>query len=237
LNQYLSDGLSAAGAAKYGYQASRAARGLGTTTALTAGLDLASGTVGTAAAADTAETIKSLSTTTKGTSGAARLSRFARLSSWAGKAAPVIAKGTAVLGVALGGYNVGQGISQIQDGKTEEGRDKVISGSADVITSGALGVAAVASGSVVGIPVAAIALGVAGVSQGAKYAWKYREQIGDAAGAVGKGVSNAASWAGDKVGDVASDIGDSVSSGFSKLRGALFGPPRTQPAVSIASTA
>lgn len=237
MNQYVSDGLSATGAAKYGYQATRAARGLGTTTALTAGLDLASGTMGTTAAADTAETIKSLSTATKGTNGAARLTRFARISKWAGRVAPAIAKGTSVLGVALGGYQIGQGIGKIQEGKSEEGRDKIISGSADVVTSGALGVAAVASGSVVGIPVAAIALGVAGVSQGAKYAWKYREQIGEAASGVGKSVVGAAEWAGDKVGDVASNIGDSVSSGFSRLRGALFGPPRNQPAVSISSTA
>ncbi len=84
MNQYVSDGLSAAGAGKYGYQAFRSAKGLGTTTFLTAGMDLASGSMGATAAADGAEALKSLSTTTKGTAGAARLSRFARVARFAG---------------------------------------------------------------------------------------------------------------------------------------------------------
>ena len=71
--------MGAAGSAKYGYQSSRALRGLGTTTRLTAGLDLASGSVGATAAADLGETAKSLSTTAKGTTGAAKISRFARV--------------------------------------------------------------------------------------------------------------------------------------------------------------
>lgn len=199
--------MGAAGSAKYGYQSSRALRGLGTTTRLTAGLDLASGSVGATAAADLGETAKSLSTTAKGTTGAAKISRFARVANAAGKAAPVIARGSAVLGVGLGGYEIGQGINSLSDGKSEKGRDQIISGTADVVTSGALGVAAVSSGTVVGLPVAAVALGVAGVSQGAKYAWKYREKLGDAA-----------EWTGSKVSNVASSVGDAVSQGFSSVK-------------------
>lgn len=216
------DGFGAAGSAKYGYQAGRALRGLGTTTRLTAGFDLVSGSIGTSAAADAAETAKSLSTTTKGTAGAAKISRFARVSQVAGKAAPVVARGAAVLGVALGGFEIGQGINSIQDGKSEKGRDQIISGSADVVTSGALGVAAVASGTVVGLPVAGVALGVAGISQGAKYAWKYRENLGDAAQWTGNKIASGADWAGDRISDAASGIGSAVSSGFSSLKNALF---------------
>lgn len=234
----LTDSLGIAGAGKYGYQAGRAARGLGTTTALTAGLDLASGTAGVNAAGDVAETVKSLSTTTKGVSGAAKLSPLARISRFAGRVAPAIGKGAAVLGVALGGYQVGKGINSIRNGETEKGRDQVISGTADVITSGALGVAAVASGTVVGMPVAAVALGVAGVSQGAKYAWKYRENIGDAGRAVGRAVGNVASSAASAVSSAASDISNSVRGGLSRLGNALWGSaPRTQPALGFSSTA
>ena len=216
------DGFGAAGGAKYGYQSARAFQGLGTTTRATAAFDLISGGVGSQAAADLGETAKSLSTTTKGGVGAAKISRFARVAGYAGKAAPVVARGSAVLGVALGGYEIGQGVDSLSDGKTEKGRDQIISGSADVITSGALGVAAVSSGTVVGLPVAAVALGVAGVSQGAKYAWKYRENLGDAAEWTGNKISGAADWAGDKIADAAQGIGSSVKSGFNSLRDALF---------------
>ena len=212
------DSLGAAGAAKYGYQAARSYQGLGTTTALTAGLDLASGTVGTTAAADAAETVKSLSTTTKGIAGAARLTPFARVAGFAGRVAPAIAKGSAALGVALGGYEIAQGVGDVRAGKTSEGREKIITGAADVVTSTALGVAAVASGSVVGVPIAAVALGVAGVSQGAKYAYKYADKIGDAA-----------EWAGGKIGQAASNVGDSVRRGWGSLKSALFPGPIVEP--------
>ena len=216
------DAFGAAGGAKYGYQAGRALKGLGTTTRLTAGFDLVSGGMGTAAAADVAETAKSLSTTAKGTTGAAKISRFGRIAGIAGRAAPAVAKGSAVLGVALGGFEIGQGINSIQDGKDSKGRDQIISGSADVITSGALGVAAVSSGSIIGLPVAGVALGVAGVAQGAKYAWKYRENIGDAAQWTGGKIASGAEWAGDKISDVAGGVSDAVGSGFSSLKKAFF---------------
>lgn len=219
------DAFGVAGGVKYGYQASRAIRGLGTTTFATAGLDLASGSFGTTAAADAAETAKSLATTSKGTAGAAKISRFARIAKVAGRAAPVLAKGSAVLGVGLGGYKVGQGVHKLTDNRTDNdaaGRDKVISGTADVITSGALGVAAVSSGTVVGLPVAGVALGVAGVSQGAKYAWKYRDKLGDAAQWTGNKISQGAGWAADQAGDIAGDISSTVSSGYNSLKNALF---------------
>jgi hypothetical protein len=163
-----------------------------------------------------------LATTTKGTAGAAKISRFARIAGFASKVGPHIAKGSAVLGVALGGYQIGKGIDSLSDGRDEKGRDQIISGTADVVTSGALGVAAVSSGTVVGLPVAAVALGVAGVSQGAKYAWKYRENIGDAAQWTGNKVSQGAGWAADQVSDVAGDVSSAVSSGFKSLKESFF---------------
>ncbi len=81
-----------------------------------------------------------------------------------------MAKASAGVGLALGGIEVGRGINDLTDGKGAEGRDKIISGGADMVTAGALGVAAVSSGTVVGLPVAAVALGVAGVAQAGKYA-------------------------------------------------------------------
>lgn len=212
------DGFGLASAGKYGYQASRAARGLGTTTALTAGLDLASGTTGVGGATLATDAAGSLSTTAKGVTGAAKISNAARIAGWASKAAPVVAKGSAVLGVALGGFEVGQGINDLANGRSSAGRDKVISGGADMVTAGALGVAAVSSGTVVGLPVAAVALGVAGAAQAGKYAWKYRENIADGAGWVADKAGEAAGWVGDR----ARDAGGAIAGAVGSLKDALF---------------
>lgn len=207
MSDIIRDGLGAASAGKYGYQAGRAAQGLSTTTRLTAGLDLASGTSGLSGAAAATEAAASASTAAKGVTGAARLSSLAKVAQFAGKAAPVVARGSAVLGVALGGFEVGRGINDVMDGKGAEGRDKIISGSADAVTGAALGVAAVSGGTVVGLPVAAVALGVAGVAQAGKYAWKYRDKIADGAG-----------WVGDR----AKALGGAVSKGVGALKNAIF---------------
>ncbi len=193
MSDLIRDSLGVAGAGKYVYQAGRAAQGLSTTTPLTAGLDLAAGTSGLGGAAAATEAAGSLSTAAKGVTGAARLSPAARVAGVAAKAAPVVAKGSAVLGLALGGYEVGAGLR-------EGNRDRVISGGADMVTAGALGVAAVSSGTVVGLPVAAVALGVAGVAQAGKYAYEYRDKLADGA-----------SW-----------VGDRLMGGASALKNALF---------------
>lgn len=191
------DGVGTAGAGKYLYQAGRAAQGLGTTTRFTAGMDLLSGATGMGTAANVGEVASAASSGAKGAVGAARISSFARIAGYAGQAAPVLARGSAVLGGALGAVEVGQGIHSFSRGDSERGTEQVVSGGADIVTAGALGVAATSSATVVGLPVAAVALGVAGVAQGAKYAYKYREQIGDAAGWVGNQASRAAGAAGD----------------------------------------
>ena len=104
-----------------------------------------------------------------------------------------------VIGGAYGGYQVGSGINEIRNGNTQKGTDKIVSGTADLISSGAVAVAAASSSTIVGLPVAGVALGVAGVSQAAKYAYKYRGKI-----------AQGAKWAGNK-----------ISQGFGALRNAF----------------
>lgn len=215
------DGLGAAGAFKYGAQSARAAVGLPTTTRLTAAFDLASGSVGVAAAGDVGDAAKGVSTLGKGATGAVQFSNVARIANFASAAAPVVAKGSAVLTGALGAVDVVQGVQQIQQGKTSQGTDQVIAGSADIVTSVALGVAATSSASVVGVPVAAVALGVAGIAQGVKY----RHQIGDAARAVGNHVGQGAQFVGERVAQGARAVASNVKSGVESLTqdiGGLF---------------
>jgi len=203
---HVRDGFGTANIGKFGYQASRAAQGLSTTTKLTAALDIAGGATSIGAAHGLTDAAKGLNAATKGAAGAANMSTVGEIAGFASKAAPIVAKGSAVLGGALGAIDVGRGIKDMHDGKTEEGKDKIIGGSCDIVTAGALGVAATSSATVVGVPVAAVALGVAAVAQGVKY----RDKIAD-------GVK----FAGDKVADGARFAGDKVSEGFSAIKNGL----------------
>jgi len=179
------DALGIAGSAKYLYQAGRAFSGLQTTTRLTAGLDLASGAVGLSSAQSLTDLAKALSTETKGLVGAARLSDAGRIANYASKAAPIVAKGSALLGAVLGGVEMARGAKALKGGKRTEGANRLVAGACDVVTSGALYVAAASGATVLGLPVAGVALAVAGVSQAGKFAHKYRAPLGKAARNVG----------------------------------------------------
>jgi len=188
--------VGVAGAGKYSFQAVRVAHGLGTTTRATVALDLLGGSLGmgSAVSADAANVgvnaAKGLATEAKAIAGAGKLSGMSKFANVATKAAPVIAKGAAVVGVGVGAYGIYDGVQELRSGNEEEGREKIVDGTADVVTSAALGVAAISSGTVVGLPVAAVALGVAGVSQAAKYAYKFSDEIGSGASWVASKVSN-----------------------------------------------
>ena len=190
------DAAGAANTGKYAYQARRAAQGLSTTTRATAAMDLVLGTN----AATAGQELAGLGNAAKGANGLARFTPVASAVNFATKAAPVLAKGTGYLGLALGGAEAANGIRQVAQGKTEEGRDSIISGSMGALASGAVMVAAGAGATGVGAPVAAVALGVAAGATAIKYGWEYREEVVDFA----KGAGNA------------------VGRGFDRLRG-LFG--------------
>ena len=192
----------AAKTAKYSYQASRGMRALGTSTKLTAAVDFATGGIGVGTAEAVHSGASAVGTTAKGIVGGAKISRFAQVAGVAGKVAPVLTKGCCVLGAGLGGFEVGKGINNMMDGNTAKGKEQVVSGSMDVLCSGALAVAATSSGTVVGLPVAGVALGVAAASQGVKYGYKYRHKIADGA-----------KWAGKKVAQGASYVGSGIASG------------------------
>jgi hypothetical protein len=114
------DALGIAGSGKYLYQAGRAFSGLQTTTRLTAGLDLASGAVGLSSAQGLTDVAKALSTETKGLVGAARLSEAGKIANYASKAAPIVAKGSALLGAVLGGVEMARGARALKEGKKTE---------------------------------------------------------------------------------------------------------------------
>jgi hypothetical protein len=181
----LKDALGIAGSGKYLYQAGRAFAGMQTTTPVTVGLDLASGAVGLSSAKDLTSLAKALSTETKGLVGAARLSNAGKIANYASKAAPIVSKGTALLGVALGGVEMARGAKALKAGKKTEGTDRLVAGACDVVTSSALYVAAASGATVLGLPVAGVALAVAGISQGGKYAHKFRAPLGKAARNIG----------------------------------------------------
>lgn len=211
------DGPGVVGSGKYLYQSSRAFRGLSTTTKLTAGIDLLKGGHGLHSAAAFTDVASHTATTAKGLAGTAKLSKFAKVARFAGKAAPVVAKGSAVIGAALGGWEIGQGINEVRSGNTQKGKEKIISGSADVITAGALGVAATSSATVVGLPVAGVALGVAGAAQAAKYGYKHRHQIAGAAKWTGKKIAAGAKWTGNKIAAGAKWTGNKIATGAKKV--------------------
>lgn len=198
--------VGVAGVAKYGFQATRAAQGLSTTTPLTAVLDIAGGTSAIIHPGTINEAVKGAATASKGITGAARFSTLTQAASFASKAAPIVARGSAILGTALGAYEVGKGIQKFQQGKTEEGQDQIIDGSADIVTSVALGVAVTSSATVVGVPVAAVALGIAGIAQGIKY----RHEI-----------TAGADFVGDKMAEGATVISKGISSGFDSIKHAF----------------
>ncbi len=184
------DSLGAANAAKLAYQSGRAARGLGTATKLTAAFDLSLGTASVEAAGSLGQSLFGASNTAKAVNSFARLSQGAKVVNFASKAAPVLAKGSGVIGMALGGFEVGDGIYKMTHGKKAEGTDKVVSGGLDIVTSAALTVAAGSASTGVGAPVAAIALGVAAGATAIKYGYKYRHEIGDLANRAGAVLSN-----------------------------------------------
>jgi hypothetical protein len=219
--------LGVAGSGKYFYQAGRAFSGLNTTTRLTAGMDVLSGLTGAAAATNVADAAKATSSGLTGVVGGAKISQAGKIASFAGKAAPVLTKGSAVLGGVLGGIEIGKGVYNLSQGNKQKGTDQLVSGGCDVVTTGALYVAATSSATVVGLPVAGVALAVAGVAQAGKYAYKYREQIGDAAKWVGNKVSDGAEWAGGKIAQGAGAVkkgaefvGDKVSDGVHTVKDA-----------------
>jgi len=178
------DGAGAANSGKYAYQASRAAQGLSTTTRATAAMDLVLGTN----AATSGQELAGLGNAAKGANGLARFTPVAKAVNFATKAAPVLARGTGYLGLALGGAEAANGIRKVAQGKTEEGRDNIISGSMTALASGAVMVAAGAGATGVGAPVAAVALGVAAGATAIKYGWEYREEVANFAKGAGKAV-------------------------------------------------
>lgn len=189
MDKSIKDGLGAANAGKLAYQSSRAARGLGTATKLTAAFDLGLGTASIESASSAGSALFGAGNTAKAVNSFGRLSGGAKVINFATKAAPLLAKSTAVLGVALGGFEIAQGVNKLAHGEKAAGRDKLIAGGADVLTSGALYVAAGAAATGVGAPVAAIALGVAAGATAIKYGWEYRHEIGEFAGKAGDALS------------------------------------------------
>lgn len=194
------DALGIAGAGKYLYQAGRAFAGMETTTRLTAGLDLASGTVGLSSAQGLTDVAKALSTEAKGLVGAARFSEAGQIANYASQAAPIVAKGSALLGAALGGVEMARGAKALKNGNKTEGANRLVAGGCDVVTSGALYVAAASGATVLGLPVAGLALTVAGVSQAGKYVHKFRAPLGQTARSVGGGVARMAGQARTRTG-------------------------------------
>ncbi len=192
------DSAGVAGTAKYMYQASRAVRGLSTTTKLTAAVDLVGGAASLESAHNLAEATKGVTTAAKGATGAVKLSKLAKVAKFAGKAAPILTKGSAIISTAVGGYEIGQGINELRAGNHKKATEKIVAGAADVVTAGAVATAATASGTVVGLPAAGVALAVAGAAQGVKYAYKYRGKIAKGAKWAGRKVSQGAKWAKDK---------------------------------------
>jgi hypothetical protein len=189
----IKDGIGAANSAKYLYQSARVAQGLEKSTKITNTLGILKGTT------DIAGSHGAIEMTTSLASGAGHVSKLGQVAGFAAKALPVISKASAVVGGVYGAYEVSKGIGQIRNGNSKKGKENVVSGTADMVTTGALAVAGTSAGTVVGLPVAAVALGVAGFSQGVKYSYKYREQIG-------KGMNF---------------VADTVSQGYKNLKGAF----------------
>ncbi|MFN8613561.1 MAG: hypothetical protein U0931_38840 [Vulcanimicrobiota bacterium] len=183
------DALGAANVAKLTYQSSRAARGLGLTTRLTAALDLTLGATGVGTAGSAGGALMSGAAAANGATSIARLSQGARLVNFASKAAPVLGRATGALGLALGGFEVGHGVYNMTHGKKQEGRDEVVSGGLNLVTSGALSVAFGAGATGVGAPVAAVALGVAAGAQAIRLGYQHRHEIGQLAQRAGDALS------------------------------------------------
>lgn len=183
------DALGAANAAKLAYQSSRAARGLGMTTRLTAALDLGLGATGVGTAGSAGGALMSGAAAANGATAIARLSQGAQIVNFASKAAPIVGRASGVLGLALGGFEVGHGVYQMRQGRTAEGRDEVISGGLNLLTSGAISVAVGAGATGVGAPVAAVALGVAAGAQAIRLGYQHRHEIGRLAQRAGDALS------------------------------------------------
>lgn len=203
--------------AKYMYQSGRAIQGLGTTTKMTAAVDLLAGGVGVNSGMVSeamGSAAKGIATTSKGVVGAAKVSKFAQVAGYASKAAPVVAKASCVLGAAVGGYQIGTGVCNYRAGNKAKGKEQMISGTADVVTAGALAVAATSAGTVVGLPVAGVALGVAAGAQAVKYGYRYRHKIAKGAKSVGNGVVNGAKYVGNGVTGTAKAVGKGINKSY-----------------------
>ncbi len=123
MNEIFRDTTGGAGAAKYAYQGARVAKGLSKSTRLTAAVDLLKGGASFGDMAGVADAGSGVSSTAKGAAGMAKFSRLGKVASFAGKAGPILTKGSCVLGAAMGGYQVGSGIHEITQGNKAEGRD------------------------------------------------------------------------------------------------------------------
>ncbi len=123
----------------------------------------------------------------------------------ASKAAPVLGKVSAGVGVVLGGVDIARGVNEMQNGDKAKGKEQITGGICDVITSGALAVAAATAPSGIG---PAIALGVAGVAQ----VVKYRGEIAEAGKFVGGKVADGASWLGGKLSSAFNSVSSKVGS-------------------------
>ena len=211
------DALGMAGVAKYAYQAGRVAQGMGSTTKATVALDLVSGGVNATTATDVCQALKASSTLAKGISGGTKISNLGKVAEVAGKVAPVVSRGAAALGCVLGGIEVGRGVKAVHNGDKEKGTKQIVSGACDIVTQAASGVSASCSASVVGVPVAAVALGVASAAQAGKYIYKYKDQLGSAAKKAGQGVSNAAHFVGGKLGSLAVGVRSGVAGAAQKI--------------------
>lgn len=212
------DALGIAGAGKYVFQASRAFQGLSTTTPVTAGLDLLSGTVGLQSASNVGAVLKAGSTLTKGAVGATKISNLGKVANFAAKASPIVAKGSAVLSAALGGIEIGKGVKNVKHGEVEKGKEQIVAGAADVVTAGALYAAAATSATIAGIPVAGVALAVAGVSQAGKYAYKFRHPIGQAATKLANGATKVAKSIGTGISKGAQALGSKAALASNEIR-------------------
>ncbi len=209
--------LGASGAGKYIYQASRAAQDLGTTTPLTVGLDLASGTLGIADAKNPEAVVKAGCSLAKGVTGGLKISEAGQVAQVAAEISPIVSRTAAGIGVVLGTVEVGRGIKKCVDGAHQEGKNKIISGACDIVTQTALGIAAGNDAVIAGVPVAAVALGIAGTAVAGKYIYKYHEQIGALAHQAGQKVAQAAHTVGQKITQTAQTVVGKVGDGVKSI--------------------
>ena len=202
LRQGTYDGVGVAGAVRTGHKAYKLYKGITDTTKLGKAFDIGTSVVGLATASGNKILTKTVGAA-KNAAGLLKSSGSANIASVASKAAPILSKAGTVFGVAVGAWYIASGIHELakDDGNAEKGKEKIVGGTCDIISSVALHVAAGSAATGIGAPVAAVATGVAAVAQGAKYVYKYKDEIKEFAGSVINKGTELASKAFDTVTD------------------------------------